>query len=111
MSPLLQTMIDRNRSISRARELLDKEFPSKFLFAVDLCYHSDIDDTIINFSQLVSQVIFESFHISLPPTFSMKTQAATAVNREEDSNHLGEEKEGKLTKLESTSTMKPPMLN
>jgi hypothetical protein len=34
----LQTMINRNKSSFKARECLNKEFPSKFLFAVDLHY-------------------------------------------------------------------------
>jgi hypothetical protein len=36
--PSLQALIDRNRSSFKAWECLDKEFASKFLFAVYSCY-------------------------------------------------------------------------
>jgi hypothetical protein len=126
---LLQTLIDPNKSIFRARECLNKEFPSKFLYAVDLHYQiwlkqrriptncSDINDTIINFSQLVSQVLFGSFYISLPPTFSIKTPEATATNGKNHSNCIGADKEmdakvkkEKPTKLKSSSKTKLPTL-
>ncbi len=80
----LQSMNDRHRSSFKAREHLDEEFASKFLLAVDTRFQmwlkqcrsagnrSDVDGSIIDFSHLVSQVLFGSFHITLPPTFKMK---------------------------------------
>ncbi len=80
----LQSMIDRHRSSFKAREHLNEEFASKFLLAVDTRIQmwlkqcrsaenrSNVDDSIINFSHLVSQVLFGSFHITLPPILKMK---------------------------------------
>jgi hypothetical protein len=71
------------KSASKAMECLDKEFPSKFLLTVNKCYHiwlkeckisinrSKVNDLIIDFSSTVSQVIFGTFHMDLPPTFKM----------------------------------------
>jgi hypothetical protein len=99
----LQAMIDHNRSSSKAQKCLDKEFASKFLFAANSHYQiwlkqcqmarncSNIDNSIINFSQLVSQVLFSSFRITLPPTFKMKepkTTIAATSNGKKDSNHI-----------------------
>ena len=77
----LQMMIDCNRSTFKARERLDEQFYSKFLFAINLCFKfwlkqcrnarncNEVDNNTINFMLIVSQVLFESFHINLPPTF------------------------------------------
>jgi hypothetical protein len=98
-------MIDRNRSSFKAKECLDKEFPSNFLFAVDSRYqiwlnqcqiattHSVVNNTIIIFYPLVLQVLFGSFHISLPPTFSMKTPKATATRTRK--NYSNQKEKGK----------------
>jgi hypothetical protein len=87
----LQTNIDCNRSSFKAWECLAEDFASKLLFAVNLHYQiwlkqcqsarncRDVDDSIINFSQLVSQVLFSSFHITLPPTFKMKEPQTTTT--------------------------------
>ncbi len=87
----LQTMIDCTRSTFKARECLDTEFYAKFLFAVNTCYQiwlkqckiaqnqSNLENSIINFVHLVSQVLFGSFHISLLPIFKMKEPEATAA--------------------------------
>ncbi len=79
---------------------LNEEFPSKLLFAVDsrdqICLKQcrvatnciNVDGSIIKFSQLVFQVLFGSFYIILPPTFTMKThKAAAATSRRKDSSH------------------------
>ncbi len=62
----LQIIIDHNRSSIKARECLDKDFASKFHFPIDSHYqiwlkhcriarnHSNVDNSLINFSQLVS---------------------------------------------------------
>jgi hypothetical protein len=102
-----------NRSMFKAWECLDKEFTYKFLLAVNPRYQiwlkqcrmaqnrSDIDYSIINFSQLVSQVSFSSFHITLPPTFKMKEPKATIAatsNGKKDSSHIGGGNDGKHKK-------------
>ena len=81
----LAHMINRNKSIFKAKERLDEEFPAKFLLVVNTrvqiwlndCKsaktHDEVDDSIINFQPLINQVIFGSFHMILPPTFSMKS--------------------------------------
>ena len=99
----LQSMIDRHRSSFKAREHLDEEFASKFLLAVDTRFQmwlkqcrsagnrSDVDDSIIDFSHLVSQVLFGSFHITLPPTFKMKAPTEEpAPNQPEEENGTGQ---------------------
>jgi hypothetical protein len=110
----LQTMIDRNRLSFKAREHLDVEFTSKFLFEVDFCFQiwlkqcritqnrCKVDNSIINFSHLVSQVLFGTFHITLPPTFKMKTpskESATPTGtKKANSNNPGGGNKGKCKK-------------
>ena len=81
---LLNT-ISHYKTTFKAKERLDKQFAAKFLFAVDTrnqlwlknCKsaknRNEVDDLIIDFCSLMSQVNFGSFHMSLPPTFQMKT--------------------------------------
>ena len=51
---------------------------------------SNVDNSIIDFSLLISQVLFGSFHFELPPTFKKKepesniNPAAAAGNRREE---------------------------
>jgi len=85
----LANMMNRHKSIFKAKERRDEEFPAKFLLAVDtrsqiwlndckLAKNRDeVDNLIIDFRPLVNQVIFGSFHMILPPTFSMKSPKAT----------------------------------
>jgi hypothetical protein len=110
----LQAMIDRNRSSFKARERLDVEFASKFLFALDNHFQiwlkqcriarnrCKVDNSIINFSHLVSQVLFSSFHITLPPTFKMKSpskeSATPAGTKKANSNNSGGGDKGKRKK-------------
>jgi hypothetical protein len=110
----LQTMLDCMRSTFKARECLDTEIYAKFLFVVDTCYQiwlkqcmiaqnrSNLDNSIINFVHLVSQVLFGSFHISLLPTFKMKepeaTAAATANGKKDSNNVSGTKEQGKRKK-------------
>ncbi len=104
----LQTMIDRTRSTFKAMECLNTEFYAKFLFVVDTHYQiwpkqckiaqnqRNMDNSIINFAHLVSQVLFGSFHISLLPTFKMKepeATAATTANGKKDSSNVSKTKE------------------
>ena len=82
-------MMNCYKSIFKAKEHLDQEFPAKFLFAVDTrfqiwlndCksgkFHNKVDDLIIDFRPLINQVIFGSFNMTLPPTFSMKAPKDT----------------------------------
>ena len=95
----LQTMVERNRSVFKAREHLDEEFVSKFLLAVDTRYQMwlkqcrsaadrpDVDDSIIDYAHLVSQVLFGSFHITLPPTFKMKQPNSDSTSPTESKNN------------------------
>jgi hypothetical protein len=72
---------------------------------------SNVNHTIIDFHPLVSQVLFGSFHISLPPTFSMKTPEATTKkkkdgNQKEEGKESGrKKKKGRSAKIESSSKM------
>ncbi len=110
----LQTMINRNRSSFKAWECLVVKFASKFLFAVDSCFQiwlkqcriaqnrCEVDNSIINFSHLVSQVLFGSFHITLLPTFKMKSpskeSATLAGTKKANSNNSGGGDKGKRKK-------------
>jgi hypothetical protein len=38
-----------------------------------------VDDNTIDFTPVVSQVLFGSFHYNLPPTFQMKDPAVAAA--------------------------------
>ena len=70
----LANMMNRHKSIFKAKEHLDEEFPAKFLLAVDtrnqiwlndckLAKNRDeVDNLIIDFRPLVNQVIFGSLH-------------------------------------------------
>ena len=70
----LGNMMNRHKSIFKAKERLDEEFPAKFLLAVDTRFQiwlSDcklakncdkVDDSIIHFRPLANQVIFGSLH-------------------------------------------------
>ncbi len=77
----LSNMMIHHKSIFKAKERLDKEFPAKFLLAVDTRFQiwlndcksaknrDKVDNSIIDFRPLINQVIFGSFHMTLPPTF------------------------------------------
>jgi hypothetical protein len=68
-------MMNCYKPIFKAKERLDKEFPVKFLFAVDMRFQiwlndcksakfcNKVDDSIIDFQPLINQVIFFSFNI------------------------------------------------
>jgi len=85
----LVNMMNCHKSIFKTKERLNEEFPAKFLLAVDTRFQiwltdcklakncGEVDDSIIDFQPLVNQVIFGSFHMILPPTFSMKSPKAT----------------------------------
>jgi len=73
-------MISHYKTTFKAKECLDEQFAAKFLFTVDTrnqlwlkdCKSAknrdEVDDSIIDFRSLISQVNFGSFHMSLPPT-------------------------------------------
>ena len=75
----LLNMMNRYKSIFKAKECLDKEFPAKFLFAVDTrfqiwlnnCksakFRNEVNELIIDFWPLINQVIFGSFNMTPPP--------------------------------------------
>ena len=76
----LVALVERNRHILKAREA-DKKFMSQFLFAVDTRFQlwldecmtlpcrAQVDDSMLNFSQLVESIRFGTFFIQLPSTF------------------------------------------
>ena len=77
----LLNMMNRYKSIFKAKERLDEEFPAKFLFAVDTrfqiwlndCksakFRNEVNELIIDFWPLINQVIFGSFNMTPPPDF------------------------------------------
>ena len=81
----LLNMISLYKTTFKAKERLGEQFAAKFLFVVDTrnqlwlkdCKSAknrdEVDDSTIDFRSLMSQVNFGSFHMSLPPTFQMKT--------------------------------------
>jgi hypothetical protein len=110
----LQTMIEQQQLVFKAKEHLDEDFASKFLLKVDTCFqmwlkqcriaknHSNADNSIIDFAHLVSQVLFGSFHITLPPTFKMKApiddSALNNNTKKNDGHDNGKEGKGKKKK-------------
>jgi hypothetical protein len=102
-------MIEHNKSRFKGREHLNKEFPltlPNLAQAVRIVTkRSNVDNSIIDVSLLVSQVLFGSFHITLPPTFTMKTPEATAATRgKKDSSHIEEDNDGKCKKKKTEET-------
>jgi hypothetical protein len=106
----LANMMNHHKSIFKAKEHLDEEFPAKFLLAVDTrvqiwlnhCKsaknHDEVDDSIIYFRPLINQVIFSSFHMILPPTFSMKSPKVTKTSGPEDGGKRRDADEDKRDK-------------
>jgi hypothetical protein len=106
----LANMMNHQKSIFKAKERFNEEFPAKFLLAVDtrvqiwlndckLAKNRDIvDDSIIHFRPLVNQVIFGSSHMILPPTFSMKSPKATKTSGPEDTGKCRDADEDKCNK-------------
>ena len=111
---VLSNMMNRYKSIFKAKERLDEEFPAKFIFAVDTRFQiwlnncksakfcNKVDDSIINFRPLINQVIFGSFNMNLPPTFSIKVPKDTlnagtraGGKRKEDDDDKCNKKKGK----------------
>ena len=86
----LQAMINSNRTTFRAREIADEQFYSKFLFAVDSRFQiwlkdcrnarhrNEVNDNTIDFTPIISQILFGCFTYNLPPTFKIKDSAADA---------------------------------
>jgi hypothetical protein len=86
---VLSNMMNRYKSIFKAKERLDEEFPAKFLFVVDTRFQiwlndcksakfcNEVDESIIDSRPLINQVIFGSFNMTFPPTFSMKAPKDT----------------------------------
>jgi hypothetical protein len=83
--------ITRNKKIFRNQIALDKFFAAKFLFAVNrrvqcwmnMCkqaYHTRIEvkDSILQFDDLIDQVLNGTFHLILPSTFK-KVQGTISV--------------------------------
>jgi len=103
-------MMNHHKSIFKAKERLDEEFPAKFLLAVDTRFQiwltdcklaknrDEVDNLIIDFRPLANQVIFGSFHMILPPTFSMKSPKATKTSGPEDTGKRRDADEDKHDK-------------
>ena len=111
---VLSNMINRYKTTFKAKERLDEEFPAKFRFAVDTRFQvwlndcksakfcNEVDNLIIHFQPLINQVIFDSFNMTLPPTFSMKAPKYTMTagtggggKRKEDDDDKRDKKKGK----------------
>jgi hypothetical protein len=107
-------MMNRYKSIFKAKERLDKELPAKFLFEVDTRFQirlndcksakfcNKVDDLIIDSQPLTNQVIFGSFNMTLPPLFSMKAPKDTMTTgtggggkRKDDDDGKHNKKKGK----------------
>ena len=78
----LVLLVGRNKKALRDQIALDEFFPSKFLLAVDRrvqrwlrsCQNatvsrSHVNDNILDFDNLLEQVLNGSFHMALPPSF------------------------------------------
>jgi hypothetical protein len=80
----LLRMMKNNKLTFKVRERTDEKFPTKFLFAVDSRFQlwlkdcrkatsqNKVNNSLIDFSALISNVLLSSFHMELPPTFAMK---------------------------------------
>ncbi len=106
-SLLLQ--MEHYKSTFKAMGRLDKEFPSKFLMAVNKRYQiwlkeckislgrTEVNDLIINFSSIVLQVLFGTFHMDLNPSVKMIAQEKNTSQK--GGKHLeqkpGDNKQGK----------------
>jgi len=107
-------MISHYKTTFKAKECLDEQFAAKFLFVVDTrnqlwlkdCKSAknrdEVDNSIIDFRFLMSQVYFGSFHMSLPPTFQMKTPNESKTGpggrdkcRDLDGDKRGDRKKGR----------------
>jgi hypothetical protein len=86
----LVLLVGRNKKALRDQIALDEFFPSKFLFAVDrrvqrwlrTCQHAilsrtHVNDNVLDFDNLLEQVLNGSFHIILPASFK-KIEVASA---------------------------------
>ncbi len=70
-------MTENNKSMFKARECTDKKFlQNSSLRSTHDCRkatsENEVNDSLINFSALISNVLLSSFHMELPPTFAMK---------------------------------------
>jgi hypothetical protein len=98
----LVLLVGRNKKALRDQIALDEFFPSKFLLAVDRrvqrwlrsCQNatlsrSHVNDNILDFDNLLEQVLNGSFHMVLPPSFKKvdvtpKLDAKTSGNDEKE---------------------------
>jgi hypothetical protein len=93
----LQAMINQNRSSFKAKESLNEELPSRFLFALDPHYQiwlkqfriattcRDVNNTIIGFYPLVSQLpsSLQLFLCKPPSNLINKNTGGNCNNRQE----------------------------
>jgi hypothetical protein len=123
----LVALVKRNRHILKAREA-DKRFMSQFMFVVDtrfqpwldecmsLTCRTQVDDSMLNFSQLIENVRFGTFFVQLPSTFIDATNAdsksgkggnnsnkRSAEDKDEDNKNGGKKKKRKATKVDNPS--------
>jgi hypothetical protein len=66
---------------------------------------SNVNDSIINFAYLVSQVLFGSFHITIPPTFKMKAPIDDSASNMTDTTTKKREKKRKKKKGDKNCEM------
>ncbi len=109
----LLTMIGRNKKSFRDQIALDEFFAAKFLFAFDKqvqCWlrscesthnsHTQVNDRILQFEDLIDTVLNRTFHLNLPPSFAkVSGQAATlsapTENKQADGKNKGGSGDGK----------------
>jgi hypothetical protein len=106
----LANMMNHHKSSFKAKERLDEEFPAKFLLVADMRVQiwlndcnlaknrDEVDNSIIDFRPLLKQVILGSFHMILPPTFSMKSPKGTKTSGPEDGGECRAADEDKCNK-------------
>lgn len=123
----LVALVERNRHILKTREA-DRKFMSQFLFAVDtrfqlwldecmsLTCRTQVDDSMLNFTQLIENVRFGTFFVQLPSTFIDATAASdsktgnggtnskkrSAEDKDEDKTS-GKKKKRKSSKVDNPS--------
>jgi hypothetical protein len=104
----LLTMIGRIKKSFRDQIALDIFFAAKFLFAIDkqvqrwlrLCKsahnsHTQVNNRILQFEDLIDTVFNRTFHVNLPPSFAIVSgQGATSSAPTENKQANGKNKGG-----------------
>jgi hypothetical protein len=101
-------MIGRNKKSFKDQIALDNFFATKFLFAIDKqvqCWlrscktahnsHTQVNDKILQFKDLIDTVLNGTFHMNLPPSFAkVSGQAAALLAPSENKQANGKNKGG-----------------